>query len=66
LSTVHDRTEAWLDTLDASNLNRVIAAPWGAELTLSWIIWHIVEHEVHHRGELSLLLGLLGRQGLDV
>jgi uncharacterized damage-inducible protein DinB len=66
LDEVHDRTEAWLDTLDASDLSRAMVAPWGAELRLSWIIWHIVEHEVHHRGELSLLLGLLGRQGLDV
>jgi len=33
---------------------------------LGWIIWHVLEHEIHHRGELSLILGLLGREGLDV
>jgi uncharacterized damage-inducible protein DinB len=26
----------------------------------------VLEHEVHHRGELSLIHGLLGREGLDV
>jgi uncharacterized damage-inducible protein DinB len=44
-----------------------------AEVELAWggtarpvdMLWHVIEHEVHHRGELSLLLGLLGRQGLD-
>jgi uncharacterized damage-inducible protein DinB len=35
-------------------------------LSLGWIIWHVLEHEIHHRGELSLILGLLGREGLDV
>jgi len=24
-----------------------------------------MEHEIHHRGELSLILGLFGREGLD-
>ncbi|MCE5207568.1 MAG: DinB family protein [Chloroflexi bacterium] len=26
---------------------------------------HTLEHEIHHRGELSLTLGLLGHKGLD-
>jgi uncharacterized damage-inducible protein DinB len=30
------------------------------------VIWHVLEHEIHHRGELSLIHGLLGREGLDV
>jgi uncharacterized damage-inducible protein DinB len=30
------------------------------------IIWHVLEHEIHHRGELSILIGLLGREGLEV
>jgi uncharacterized damage-inducible protein DinB len=25
-----------------------------------WIIWHVLEHEIHHGGELSLALGTLG------
>jgi uncharacterized damage-inducible protein DinB len=39
---------------------------WGEPIPLRWIIWHVLEHEVHHRGELSLILGLLGKEGLDV
>jgi uncharacterized damage-inducible protein DinB len=29
------------------------------------MVWHVMEHEIHHRGELSLLLGMLGHEGLD-
>ena len=36
------------------------------ERTRQWIIWHVLEHEIHHGGELSLALGnyeLLGIYG---
>lgn len=32
---------------------------WG-ELTRQWIIWRVLEHEIHHGGELSLALGGYG------
>lgn len=66
LTRVHTQTEAYLATLALSDLERVIETPWDSTLTLEWIIWHVLEHEIHHRGELSLMLGLLGREGLDV
>jgi uncharacterized damage-inducible protein DinB len=25
-----------------------------------WIVWHVLEHEIHHGGELSLALGMSG------
>ncbi len=28
--------------------------------TRQWIIWHVLEHEIHHGGELSLALGTYG------
>ncbi len=34
------------------------------ERTLQWIVWHVLEHEIHHGGELSLALGELGLQGV--
>jgi len=34
------------------------------ELTRQWIIWHVLEHEIHHGGELSLALGGLGLPGV--
>jgi uncharacterized damage-inducible protein DinB len=65
LTQVHDRTEAYLETLNDADLERVINAPWGNSYPLTDMLWHVLEHEIHHRGELSLLLGLLGHEGLD-
>jgi uncharacterized damage-inducible protein DinB len=28
--------------------------------TRQWIVWHVMEHEIHHGGELSLALGIYG------
>jgi uncharacterized damage-inducible protein DinB len=66
LTEVHAATEAYLETLVEADLEREIEAPWGGVFRLEWIIWHVLEHEIHHRGELSFILGTLGREGLDV
>lgn len=67
LAEVHGRTERYLSTLMLPELDRDIVTPWGGRpIKLEWIIWHVLEHEIHHRGELSLILGLLGKEGLDV
>ncbi|MDX1613010.1 MAG: DinB family protein [Candidatus Promineifilaceae bacterium] len=67
LDQVHGRTETFLATLELADLERRVQAPWDdATFTLGWIILHVLEHEIHHRGELSLILGLLGREGLAV
>lgn len=66
LAEVHVRTEAFLKTVDVVDLDRVIEASWGKRFTLTWIIWHVIEHEIHHRGEIFLMLGLLGLQGPDI
>ena len=31
-----------------------------------WVIWHMLEHDLHHAGELSLTLGMYGRAGLSL
>jgi len=67
ISDVHARTETFLENLEGADLERPITQPWNnKEVPLGWIIWHVLEHEIHHRGELSLILGTLGREGLDV
>jgi uncharacterized damage-inducible protein DinB len=66
LAAVHARTEQYIKSLNDADMSQVVVVPWGESIPLLWIIWHVVEHEIHHRGELSLILGLLGREGLDV
>jgi len=34
--------------------------------TRQWIIWHVIEHDLHHGGEISLTLGAHGLLGLDL
>ncbi len=34
------------------------------ERTRQWIVWHVLEHEIHHGGELSLALGGYGLAGI--
>jgi uncharacterized damage-inducible protein DinB len=65
LAEVHSTTFAYLEGLTVDDLETMIDSPWG-QFSLRFIIWHVLEHEIHHRGELSLILGTLGREGLDV
>ena len=66
LSIAHRRTLLFLDQLDEADLEREYRNRYGETFSLRWIIWHVLEHEIHHRGEFSLALGLLGREGLEV
>jgi uncharacterized damage-inducible protein DinB len=34
--------------------------------TRGWVVWHVVEHDLHHGGEISLILGSHGLSGLDL
>lgn len=66
LTEVHERTLAWLETVGEADLDNTITTPRGEKLSLRLIIWHVLEHEIHHRGELFLCLGLLGREAPDI
>jgi uncharacterized damage-inducible protein DinB len=65
LVETHARTEVFLKTLTDADMERMVEPPWGGSYPLSDMLWHVLEHEIHHRGELSLMLGLLGKEGLD-
>jgi uncharacterized damage-inducible protein DinB len=59
LTQVHDRTVVYLQSLDVTDLDRTVITFWGEEVTLRWIIWHVLEHEIHYRGRIYLMLGLM-------
>jgi uncharacterized damage-inducible protein DinB len=65
LSGVHEPTLVYLRTVSDPDLLAELELPWGQESRALDMLWHVLEHEVHHRAELSLVLGLLGREGLD-
>ncbi|HEV7128451.1 MAG TPA: DinB family protein [Ktedonobacterales bacterium] len=53
----------------AADLERLVPPPASvaekrSAYTREWIVWHVLEHEIHHGGELSLALGGHGLQGI--
>lgn len=63
LDSVREETRAALGRLTDADLLREIQgldAPADAErFTIDWILYHLVEHEAHHRGQIALLKRLL-------
>lgn len=42
---------------------------WTGEVqtfTRAWVIWHLIEHDLHHGGEISQILGTSGIPSLDL
>jgi uncharacterized damage-inducible protein DinB len=52
--------------VEVAGLEHAIDMPWNETIPLRWIVWHVLEHEVHHRGEIYLMLGLMGMEAPDV
>ena len=65
LTASHAHTIAYLEALSDQDVEAEVKLPWGQTARRIDMLWHVLEHEVHHRAELSLILGLLGREGLD-
>jgi uncharacterized damage-inducible protein DinB len=38
----------------------------GHDVSRGFVVWHMLEHEIHHGGELSFTLGSYGLPGVDV
>lgn len=51
----------------ADDLNQTFYINWlNRDMPRSWIIWHIIEHEIHHGGELAFTLGGNGLQAQEI
>jgi len=63
-----DMIEGCLERWTADDIT--VQLPQGASsrrlTTRGWVIWHLMEHEAHHAGAISLLLGANGLPGLDM
>jgi uncharacterized damage-inducible protein DinB len=35
-------------------------------ITRTWVIWHLIEHDLHHGGEISIILGANGIPGIKI
>jgi len=66
LDEVHARIEAMYAHEGDQKLVEPVELPWGPTVNQEWVVWHVLEHEIHHRGEIYLMLGLLGMEAPDV
>ena len=55
-------TMRYLGTIPVEELNRVVQVPGDGVPKMSWILWHVFEQQIHHRGELFLCISLLGKR----
>lgn len=63
LDAVRAETRDALSRLTDDDLNREVqtlgSPPDGEAFTIEWILYHLVEHEAHHRGQIALMKRLL-------
>ena len=62
LRVSEERTQSFLEPLKEEDLEWIFKTPRGESLTLYQILWHVLEHEMLHSGEISLILGMLGHK----
>jgi uncharacterized damage-inducible protein DinB len=62
MEAVHKRTMEIMATLPVEDFNRIVQVPQDGTQKLGWILWHVFEQQIHHRGELYLCLNLLGME----
>ena len=52
-----------LDRWSPDDMRQTFEDDWDGEivhLSRAWIVWHVMEHDLHHGGEVSLTLGMHG------
>ena len=66
LARIHAKTETFFAQEPDALAEKNVVLAWGRETTVGWVLWHVIEHEIHHRGEVYLMLGLMGIEAPDV
>jgi uncharacterized damage-inducible protein DinB len=54
-----------LDRWSSADMQKTFPDDWDGkpvELSRAWVVWHVLEHDLHHGGEISLTLGMHGIQ----
>jgi len=60
LAAVHDATRAYLRTVDADELDRVVDEDWDPPVTLGARLVSVVNDDTQHAGQAAYVRGLLG------
>jgi uncharacterized damage-inducible protein DinB len=62
---IESRLRRWT----AADCAKTFPDEWGGQVyqvSRNWVIYHVLEHDLHHGGEVSLILGMNGLQTPDV
>jgi uncharacterized damage-inducible protein DinB len=54
---------------NAADMQKTFGHEWQGdhyELSRAWVVWHLLEHDLHHGGEVSLTLGMHDLQAPDI
>jgi uncharacterized damage-inducible protein DinB len=62
MKRVHAETMEYLAEIEVDDFSRIVQVPDDGAPKLAWILWHVLEQHIHHRGELFLCISLLGLQ----
>lgn len=59
---IHKATLEWLQDSPVTELNRKFPLPYieFPAATMNWLVYHVLEHEIHHRGQLFMLMRMQG------
>ncbi len=58
-----------LDRWTPADMRQTFPHEWRGnhyDLSRTWVVWHVLEHDLHHGGEISLTLGMHGLQAPDI
>ncbi|HOO97757.1 MAG TPA: DinB family protein [Caldisericia bacterium] len=58
LEYIRSETNNWLKNLEVEDLN--IPYSSRAKTNISWIVYHVAEHEAHHLAQIDMLAGFAG------
>jgi uncharacterized damage-inducible protein DinB len=65
-SMIDERLRRWSSDDLAVEASRERRSGETQTFTRAWVIWHLMEHDLHHGGEISLILGTNGIPALDL
>ncbi|HEV2239060.1 MAG TPA: DinB family protein [Ktedonobacterales bacterium] len=64
-AALHACLERWTEADLAQHIERQYQGETES-LSRRWVIWHLIEHDLHHGGEVSFSLGMHGLAALDL
>jgi uncharacterized damage-inducible protein DinB len=52
--------EGCLARWSPADMSQIFGSEEDGEASRAWVVWHVLEHDLHHGGEMSLTLGMHG------